>query len=45
VVRKGENLGAIAKRYHTTTAALMRTNRLKRPLIFPGQTLLVAVKR
>jgi membrane-bound lytic murein transglycosylase D len=45
VVRKGENLGAIAKRYHTTTAALMKTNRLKRPLIFPGQTLLVAVKK
>jgi membrane-bound lytic murein transglycosylase D len=44
VVRSGETLGGIAKRYHTTTAALMRTNRLRRPLIFPGQALMVAVR-
>jgi membrane-bound lytic murein transglycosylase D len=44
VVRSGETLGGIAKKYHTTTAALMRTNRLRRPLIFPGQSLVVAVR-
>jgi membrane-bound lytic murein transglycosylase D len=41
VVRSGETLGAIAKKYHTTTAALMRANGLKRALIFPGQSLVV----
>jgi membrane-bound lytic murein transglycosylase D len=45
VVRSGETLGGIAKKYHTTTAALMKTNRLRRPLIFPGQSLVVAVRR
>jgi membrane-bound lytic murein transglycosylase D len=41
VVKSGETLGAIAKKYHTTTAALMRANGLKRALIFPGQSLVV----
>ena len=41
VVRSGETLGGIAKRYHTTTAALMRANGLRRPLIFPGQSLVI----
>ena len=41
VVKSGETLGAIAKKYHTTTAALMRANGLKRALIFPGQSLMV----
>jgi membrane-bound lytic murein transglycosylase D len=41
VVKRGENLSVIAKRYRTTTAAIMRLNRLKKPLIFPGQELLV----
>ena len=41
VVRSGETLSGIAKRYHTTTAALMRANHLKRALIFPGQSLVV----
>lgn len=41
VVRKGENLSVIAKRYRTTPAALMRLNGLKKPLIFPGQELRV----
>jgi membrane-bound lytic murein transglycosylase D len=41
VVRKGENLSVIAKRYGTTPAAIMRINRMKKPLIFPGQELLV----
>jgi membrane-bound lytic murein transglycosylase D len=41
VVRKGENLSTIAKHYGTTPAAIMRINRLKKPLIFPGQELMV----
>jgi LysM repeat protein len=41
VVKAGETLGSIAKRYHTTTAALMRANGLKRALILPGQSLVV----
>jgi membrane-bound lytic murein transglycosylase D len=41
VVRGGDNLSRIAKRYKTTPAALMRLNRLKKPMIFPGQELLV----
>lgn len=41
VVRRGENLSVIAKRYGTSAAAIMRLNRLKKPLIFPGQELLV----
>ena len=41
VVRSGETLGGIAKKYNTTTAALMRANGLRRALIFPGQSLVV----
>lgn len=41
VVRRGDNLSVIAKRYKTTPAAIMRINRLKKPMIFPGQELLV----
>jgi membrane-bound lytic murein transglycosylase D len=41
VVKSGETLGAIARKYHTTTASLMRSNGLRRPLIFPGQSLVV----
>ena len=41
VVRSGENLSVIANRYGTTPAAIMRLNSLKKPLIFPGQELLV----
>jgi membrane-bound lytic murein transglycosylase D len=41
VVRRGENLSVIAKRYGTTTTAIMRLNRLKKPLIFPGQELAI----
>jgi LysM repeat protein len=44
-VREGESLGGIAQRYGTTTSALMRLNRLKRPVIFPGQTLVVSGRR
>jgi len=39
VVRSGENLSVIAKRYKTSPAAIMRLNRLKKPMIFPGQEL------
>ena len=41
VVRRGENLSVIARRYRTTPSAIMRMNRLKKPIIFPGQELLV----
>ena len=41
VVRSGENLSVIANRYKTSPAAIMRLNRLKKPMIFPGQELLV----
>ena len=44
VVRSGETLGGIAKKYSTTTAQLMKRNGLKRALILPGQTLIVAGK-
>ena len=44
-VREGENLSKIANRYGTTTTALMRLNRLKRPVIFAGQTLVVSGRR
>ncbi len=44
-VRNGESLSTIAKRYGTSTSALMRLNRLKRPVIFPGQTLVVSGRR
>jgi len=33
VVKSGETLGGIAKRYHTTTAALMAANSLRKPRI------------
>jgi LysM repeat protein len=42
VVRSGDNLSVIANRYRTTPAAIMRLNSLKKPLIFPGQELLVS---
>ncbi|HVX40616.1 MAG TPA: transglycosylase SLT domain-containing protein [Gemmatimonadaceae bacterium] len=42
VVRSGETLSGIAKKYHTTVSSLMRLNGLKRALIFPGQTLVVS---
>jgi membrane-bound lytic murein transglycosylase D len=42
VVRRGENLGLIAKRYHTSVKSIMALNGLKRSIIFPGQTLVVS---
>jgi membrane-bound lytic murein transglycosylase D len=42
VVKSGETLTGLAKRYHTSTSALMKRNGLRRALIFPGQSLVVA---
>ena len=41
VVKHGETLGGIAKKYGTSTKSLMRLNGLRKPLIFPGQELVV----
>jgi membrane-bound lytic murein transglycosylase D len=41
VVRRGETLGGIAKRYGTTASAIVRLNGLKKQVIHPGQELLV----
>jgi membrane-bound lytic murein transglycosylase D len=41
VVRRGETLGGIARKYGTTTSALMRLNGLKKAVIHPGQELAV----
>jgi membrane-bound lytic murein transglycosylase D len=47
LVRRGETLGGIAKKYGTTVSALMRLNGLKKAVIHPGQQLAVrgAAKR
>jgi len=41
LVKSGESIGGIAKKYHMTTAQLMRANGLRRAVIFPGQSLVV----
>jgi len=41
VVRRGETLGGIAKKYGTTATAIARLNGLKKQVIHPGQELLV----
>lgn len=41
VVKSGQTLSGIAKKYGTTTKALMQLNGLRRPMIFPGQELVV----
>lgn len=41
VVRKGETLGAIALRYHTTVSGIMRLNGMKKSLLISGQVLVV----
>jgi LysM repeat protein len=41
VVKRGETIGSLAKKYHTTTAALMKANHLRRPIVLPGQSLVV----
>jgi membrane-bound lytic murein transglycosylase D len=42
VVRRGESLGLIAKKYHTSVKSIMALNGMKRSIIFPGQSLVVA---
>jgi membrane-bound lytic murein transglycosylase D len=41
VVKRGDNLGLIARRNGTTVANLKRLNRLRKDIVLPGQTLLV----
>ncbi len=41
VVKRGESLGLIARRYRTTANALMRANGLKKSVIYPGQVILI----
>ena len=41
-VRRGETLGGIARKYGTSSERLMRINGLRKPVIFPGQTLLLS---
>jgi membrane-bound lytic murein transglycosylase D len=41
VVRRGETLGGIAKKYGTSVSTLVRLNGLKKPVIHPGQQLVV----
>jgi membrane-bound lytic murein transglycosylase D len=41
VVKRGENLGVIAKRYRTSVSTLMRLNGLKKQVIIPGQSIIV----
>lgn len=41
VVRRGETLSGIAKRYGTSVSTIVRLNRLKKHTIYPGQELLV----
>ncbi|MGQ0647841.1 MAG: transglycosylase SLT domain-containing protein [Gemmatimonadaceae bacterium] len=45
VVRRGESLGLIAKRYRTSVASLKRVNGLKRTVVYPGQTIIVRAGR
>ena len=44
-VKKGDSLGSIARKAHTTTRSLRRLNRLKSDTIYPGRRLLVRVRR
>jgi LysM repeat protein len=41
IVKRGESLGLIAQRYHTTVKSIMRLNGLRKSIIYPGQVLLV----
>jgi LysM repeat protein len=41
-VARGESVGLIARKYHTTPEKIMRLNGLKKAMIFPGQTLVVS---
>jgi LysM repeat protein len=41
VVRRGETLGGIARKYHTTVAHLKAINGLRKTSVFPGQAIVV----
>jgi membrane-bound lytic murein transglycosylase D len=41
-VKKGETIGAIAKKYGTSSERIMKLNGLRKAMIFPGQTLIVS---
>jgi len=41
IVRRGETLGTIAKRYGTSVATLVRLNGLKKNVIYAGQSIIV----
>jgi membrane-bound lytic murein transglycosylase D len=45
IVRKGENLSVIAKRYKTSVKTLMRLNGLRKSMIYPGQVIVVRGRR
>lgn len=41
VVRRGESLSTISRKYKTSTSALMRLNGLRKAVIYPGQSIIV----
>jgi membrane-bound lytic murein transglycosylase D len=41
VVRRGETLGGIARRFRTSVATLVRLNKLRKPVIYAGQAIIV----
>lgn len=41
VVKRGESLGSIAKKYHVSVSSLKKWNRLKKETIVPGQRLTI----
>jgi LysM repeat protein len=41
IVRRGESLSKLAARYNTTVANLIRLNKLKKPVIYAGQAIIV----
>jgi LysM repeat protein len=42
IVKSGETVGGIALKYGTTTDRIMKLNGMKKSVIFPGQSLIVA---
>jgi membrane-bound lytic murein transglycosylase D len=43
IVRRGENLGIIARKYRTTVGTIKRLNRMRSTRIYPGQKLIVYI--
>jgi membrane-bound lytic murein transglycosylase D len=41
-VRRGESIGLIARKYSVSTTQIMRLNGLKKPMIVPGQSLIIS---